>query len=587
MPVKWVIISEPWYNPMDIENELQEARTQHRQGNIAAALPVYQAILDQQPDHPEALHLLGVASLQGGDNDKAVELIGRAVELEPDNTRMHNNLGSALLGLERVEEATERFRRSMELDPAFAEAPYNLGCALHLMHDPAGAETAYRRALEIAPQHRTAHNNLGAVLQSLGRFDEAVEEFREAVRLTPDSGECHANLVAVLELTNRMEEAERAAVDLMRVSPDNPVGRVLKARVEQRAGRLEPARELLDSVLAERQEPIIRHMALVEMSQLLDRAAAYPDAFRARTEAKQLRRSMPDADSWDTKSFGEFVRRCHAWFTPERMAPADEPSGEFLDRPVFYVGFPRSGTTLMEQVLGAHPGLVTTSEKSPLDRMTRNTGEAIGRTLELPEDLAGLTAAETGKLRQKFVDAAREIIGDDLARRRLVDKMPMNIVSAGIVNRLFPEARILVALRDPRDVCLSCYMQNFSANRAMLNFTEIESTGRFYARVMELWLRDREILTVPWLEYRYEDLVEDFAGTVRRVLAFIDVPWDDSVTGYAEYAKGRNIMTPSYSEVVKPVSAKAVGRWRNYQAELKPILPMLEPFVKAFGYDPS
>jgi len=254
---------------------------------------------------------------------------------------------------------------------------------------------------------------------------------------------------------------------------------------------------------------------------------------------------------------------------------------------VFFVGFPRSGTTLLEQVLDAHPDLVTTGERTPLNLMINSTDQLIGRQLKFPEDIESINEDEIMKLRQGFFQAARNVTGEDFMQRRLVDKMPLNIVKLGLVNRIFPDAKVLVALRDPRDTCLSCYFQQFRPNRAMLNFLELATTGEFYATVMGLWLHYRSVLSVPWMEYRYETLVEDFENTVREVLDFIGVPWNEAVTEYADYARSKNINTPSYSDVVSGISKSAIGRWRHYRDELTPILPILEPFVKEFGYEPS
>ncbi len=200
-----------------------------------------------------------------------------------------------------------------------------------------------------------------------------------------------------------------------------------------------------------------------------------------------------------------------------------------------------------------------------------------------PEVLGELTGGELAGAREQFwVEAER--LGGPLRGRRLVDKLPLNIVELGFVSLLFPRARVVIALRDPRDVCLSCFMQRFRLNDAMANFLDLEQTAKTYAAVMGLWLHYRGALTLAWHEYRYEDLVADFEGVVGGVLDFIGIAWHDDVAHYREKAGQSAITTPSYRGVTGALDGRAIGRWRAYREPLAPILPTLAPFVAAFGY---
>ena len=171
-----------------------------------------------------------------------------------------------------------------------------------------------------------------------------------------------------------------------------------------------------------------------------------------------------------------------------------------------------------------------------------------------------------------------------LAGRRVVDKLPLNLVDAGLISLLFPDARIIVALRDPRDAVLSCFMQDFRLNDAMAAFLGRASTAGLYHAVMSLWLHYRTVLALPWMEYRYEDLVADFEGTVRDLLSFVGEPWDPVVLRYREAIPGRAISTPSYAAVTSPIHGQAVERWRRYADWLAPEAAVLAPYVAAFGY---
>jgi hypothetical protein len=247
---------------------------------------------------------------------------------------------------------------------------------------------------------------------------------------------------------------------------------------------------------------------------------------------------------------------------------------------VFLIGFPRSGTTLLDQILDAHPALHTMEEKPAIDIVKQAVERLTGG---YPDALASLTAEDTVKLRRVYFAEVARFMGG-VPQGILVDKMPLNTIEVGLIHRLFPRARILLALRHPCDVVLSGFMQAFKPNAAMVHFGDLADTARFYASVMGLWRRYAEVLPLEVLTTRYEDLVTDFEAETRRILAFLELPWDDSVLTYAERAKSRAIATPSYHQVVQPIYARSVGRWRNYREQMADVLPLLRPFVDVFGY---
>ncbi len=572
---------------MDFDLELERARSVHRSGGIAEAIPIYERILQTEPDHPEALSLLGIAKLQTGCAADALSLLERAAALAPDQAKIQNNLGIALLSVGRLAEAITRFRAAGELDPALADAPYNLGNAFRASNRLEDAKRAYREALRINPAHAAANNNLGSVLQALDDMAAAVEQYRTAARNAPQSPEFLSNLVAALEALNRTEEAEREARELLRTAPDFPIARLMQARLDRRGGRLEAARTLLEPAIASEPAPAELCPLLYEQARVLDELGEYQGAFAACTRAKEVRGHLPDAARWDLAEYPRHVARYHAWFTAERIASIPGSPGYDTASPVFLVGFPRSGTTLIEQMLATHPGVATTGERTPLDRLSLARRPEGGSGMDLPDRLAALTAEDLNGYRRQYFEIADDVIGAPLGNRTLIDKMPLNIVELGVANWLFPCCKVIVALRDPRDAVLSCYMQNFQMNRAMQQFSSLEGAARLYAGVMGLWRHYRNILTMPWLEYRYEDLVSSPQATVTELLEFIGEKWNNAVDRYAEQAAENRIRTPSYEAVTRPIHSRAVGRWRNYEADLRPILPILEPFVDAFGYEPS
>lgn len=596
---------------------LAEGARRHQQGELRKAAACYRQVLRLDPRQPDALHLSGLVAYQDGDYAGALALVRQALAVDARQAAFHNSAGVVLLALDRLAEAEQYFRRALDRDPLYAEALNNLGNALQRQHLLAEAVAAYGRAIEARPEYAEAWCNRGRALHLEGRAEDAVASLRQALTLRPGwpkatrwlgdalgaagdrdaaeaayrealagdatDAETYAALAALLERGNRLDDALAAADAALRSNPKLLRAAVTAARVLRRGNDPQAALTKLDAVPTAGAPQEERAAAAFERGQILDRTGAYAAAYQAFVEGNLLLAEEPAALRIDRTLFPRLIERLRQRFTPEWVAgwpPA--PSADAAAAPVFLVGFPRSGTTLLDQILDAHPALTTMEEKDALDQVRRAVGRLPGG---YPEALAGLDDAAVEGLRRLYWREVARHLGD-LGGRRLVDKMPLNTIDAGLIHRLFPQARILLALRHPCDVVLSGFMQAMQPNAAMTLFDSLVSTAQFYAQVMELWRHYRTVLPLTYLEVRYEDLVADLPGQAQRILSFLGLPWDDAVLGYAEHAKTRSIATPSYHQVVQPIYRRSVDRWRNYAFAFAfaDVLPVLEPFIAAFGY---
>jgi hypothetical protein len=249
-------------------------------------------------------------------------------------------------------------------------------------------------------------------------------------------------------------------------------------------------------------------------------------------------------------------------------------------------GHPRSGTTLLEQILDAHPEIVSAEETHILhDEAYLPLSRGFDPSSSVLQVLDAAPASQLLLSRENYFRFTELFIGKSLSGKLLIDKNPALNVLIPAVIRIFPEARFLVALRDPRDVCLSCFMQPLAINPVSSSYLTLEGTVGQYASVMGLWRALLPRMRNPHLEVRYEEVVGDLEAVARRVLAFLDVSWDEGVLRYHEHAKNKPVRSPSYSEVTKPVFKTAIGRWKNYQKYLEPWLSRLAPFLQAYNYD--
>ena len=325
----------------------------------------------------------------------------------------------------------------------------------------------------------------------------------------------------------------------------------------------------------------IRH----ELGLVYDRLGDSTAAFQAFADANRLQLQAPQHQNENPRTYLEFVAAWHrdftqAWLASCKPHPGDPASAS----PVFIIGFPRSGTTLLEQILDAHPRLRAIEEKPLINDLMHEVVALQTGTEQLPQTLARLDAGQAASLRQGYFQAAARYVRLEPGEI-LVDKLPLNIVRVPLIWRIFPDARFILALRHPCDVCLSCFMHLFGMNPAMANFTTLEDTALLYTEVMGLWQHYAQFLPLHCHRLRYEDMVADPRGETQRLFDFLGLEWDEAVLRFHEHARRRKrIDTPSYHQVTEPIYARATNRWKRYRGQLEPVMERLRPFVEAFGY---
>ena len=358
--------------------------------------------------------------------------------------------------------------------------------------------------------------------------------------------------------------------------------------MQRRAGRYEQAETLLRQLTCASSEEI-RVQAGYELGTVLDRQGRYDEAMSAFLEAKAiLTPQVPPlmAQLQDLRVRFKKLQASLSAATFQRWVDS-APAFRMRRRLALLCGYARSGTTLLEQVLDAHPDVVSAEETHIF---VDNAFEPLQR--DEPDEtfmLAALEAAQAQALqrsRDSYFNEVERLLGNPVGGRVLIDKNPALTAFIPAFIRIFPEARLLVAMRDPRDVCLSAFMQaQYPLARETAPLLTLAGAVEEYASKMELWKTFAPLIRNPWLEVRYRELVHDLESVAHRVLDFLDVPWDERVLRYHQHARQKMVRSISYADVRKPVFKSAIGRWRNYQKYFEPHMDQLAPFLKAFGYE--
>ncbi|MDE0811333.1 MAG: sulfotransferase, partial [Alphaproteobacteria bacterium] len=459
-------------------------------------------------------------------------------------------------------------------------------------------------------------NNLGNLYRALGRTEKAGEIFALALKQTPLSAPLHRNrallnrdagqiedgvaaarraaicepsrmdgLLIIAEMQERranLREAKKLMSRAVIGAPENADGAALFARIHRRDGDCGTALRLLRESPAASSNRVGSHKLLFEAAQAEQALGQHEKAFGTLIKANlQQISATPRGRADPARAFDQIYALGEVIDRLDDKGPSTIDCCKREDMPVFLVGFPRSGTTLLDQVLDSHPSVVVLEEKPLVAGVIRRMKNA---NLLYPQDLPGLNNTFLEELRSGYLEDRDGYI--DVPKSSVfIDKLPLNIVHVALIQRIFPKAKFLLALRDPCDVCLSCFAQSFELNDWMAVFTDIAETARMYDEVFDLWFRTLEKLQLDHHVVRYEDLISDLRGTASAVLTFLGLEWDDGMAAFHEHAKRRgNLSTPSHAQVTQPIYGHAVRRWKRYGAAMDDIAEFLGPRRAALGY---
>ncbi len=440
-----------------------------------------------------------------------------------------------------------------------------------------------------APRHPGVQHYIGETYALLKLPERAIASYELAAQLSGAGPPTWMELASLYERAHRLDEAEDLIERTVRSGYDLALVSLVRGRIQRRQKRLEAAETTFRTLIARVPEGSQWACeAWSELALMKDGQCDFDGAIEAIEHCKRAQRSR-DAQHW---AASEIVHDCMKEliagigrddFSRWRDDAATLPP----KRTALLTGFPRSGTTLLEQVLDSHPDVASSEEREFIGKelfLAMRFGHPI---TPLIDALNELQPKEIDFQRQRYFQAMEYLLGEPIDDRMHLDKNPAYNLTIPLVLRFLPETRLIVALRDPRDVVLSCYLRYLPLNAVSVRFLDIRRTADRYVLDMGTWLKLRELISVPWCQIRYEDTVTDLEGTARRALETLGLPWADQVLDYRHRVlDAKHISSPSYEAVAQPIYTRAIGRWRNYERLLDPILEKLDPFVREFGYAP-
>ncbi len=492
------------------------ARRSEERGYIEFALEDYERAVEFAPQDPAIYDSFALCALRTGAFARAIAALNVALSAKPDNPLLLYRRGLAFAHSDDFRSAERDYEAALALDPEYVDALASLALVKARRSEAAHAREFAAKALALAPRHVTA---------SMALVQADLSE-------------------------NKYADAEKRAVELL-------------------DGNVLPLEAL--------------PTALAMLGDALDGQKRFAEAFAAYSRQNEALRRL-FAPQYSGSPGGDAARHLVGYFENESLhrwrAPDDggNAQGDIAGH-VFLLGFMRSGTTLLEQVLTGDPKIAVLEEKALLAA----AGEKYMTSIPALETLARLEGKDLARQRELYWQAVREHV-PDVAGKIILDKQPLNTTKLPLIAKLFPNARILLALRDPRDVVLSCYRRNLKVTASQFDFLSLDSCARFYASVMRLGEISRQLLVLELLEHRYEAMVEDFEGRVRAVCTFVGIEWSESLRNFDKRAPVAQLLSPSAAQIRRPLYGEGVGQWRRYADQLAPVLPILEPWVEKFGY---
>jgi tetratricopeptide (TPR) repeat protein len=531
---------------MDISKALQTALQYLQSDSAEKCVELCSNVLAANPGLIEAIYLRGCAAFLTGDVSLSISDLEIVHRKHPEHLHAAYYFGRSLCAAGRLQHAL------IPLQAAMIETE-----------------------LEVVSRYE-----LAKCLTQLRRRGEAIDHYNAILELQSDNVQVMANLASLLERENRLEEATSQVVKALSVDPANQTAQMTQATVNRRNGDYLEAAQQFRRLASEIDKPINSSIVWNQLGQCLEGMGDWEEAFSAFTESNRiLKGNHPSATPDPVGTHGiKTLERIRSWLSDSpvkswKVSPKPDPGGI-----AFLVGFPRSGTTLLDSMLSAHPDIEVLEEKGLFAGLHQNW--AAPGTLEA-----------LGEINSSQIEDARDIYRQEMNQHRrrperslVIDKLPLNLAYMFLINRLFPEAPIIFLQRHPLDACISCFSQSFELEATMAYFLDLEDTAQYYNAVMQVAALSIEQISNPLHTMHYEDLVSDPEGQLSGLIGYLALDWNDSVLEYRNRDSADSHNTPSYQQVSQPLHSRSIGKWQHYSKQLAPLLANLQPWVKRFDY---
>lgn len=564
---------------MDLKEKLKDAYKEIRTENFVKAENIYKDILKKSSNNFEANLNLGTLYARQSKFHEAVKYLEVAISQNSKVPQIYNNLGLIYTHLDKNEKAIEVFNKVIKLNSASSVTYCHLGIAYTNLSKVIEAEESYKKSLELDPKNALSLYNYGTLFKRLNDPKNAEKYLTKAISISPNNFPPYNNLMEVYDKSNQNEKLKKLIDDAKSKFKNNTSINLFDAKLLFKLREYEKVIELLEKISFDGKEKYKEHNRTELIAKSYDHISNYKKAFEYFKITNEVNYDL-NKDIVDKNKYIEVIEKRIKFFDKEKSI--DWPVLSEINKnsdPTFLIGFPRSGTTLLDTILRSHPLIDVLEEKPIVDKFVEllNT--------KIKSDFKNLKDHKIDKEMRDFYFREKSNYSSKKNCKIVIDKMPLNTVYVGEIVRFFPNAKFIFAIRHPSDCVLSCFMQNFLLNNAMTNFLNLEDSAKLYNQVMILWELYNNKLKINFHMIRYEDLIENFETEVKKLLNYLGVDWSNKVTEFYKTSKKRGMLnTPSYNQVSQPLYTKSIGRWKNYQDQFQDISPILDKWIQKFSY---
>ncbi len=569
------------FNKNDLEKSLNLALTQIEKNNLEKASNIYKKILKKYPNNFDANFNLGTIFAKKNNLEKSVALLENAALIDPTNEKIFNNLGLIYLNLGENDKALEKTKKAINLNPNSSTAYCHLGMIYLSLGNINEASESYFKSIKLNSNNITANYNLGNLFKRINNIEKSEQYLSKTIELDTVHLPAYNNLLELYDLSNQNDKFEELIKKAENNFQKNPTIILFRAKLYYKHKKFKEVVQSLENIKFGEDENFKEDTRLETIAKSYDQLGNYIDAYKFFKQTNELK-FKTDKNNANKETYINIIKKRINYFSNLNNNDWKHQKNEdnFKD-PVFLIGFPRSGTTLLDTILRSHPSIDVLEEKPIIDAFVKKLEKKIDSQFY---NLRSPNPSLRAEMRNFYFNEKNKYLSNN-QKVIIIDKMPLNIIYVGEILRFFPNAKFILAIRDPRDCVLSCFMQNFLLNNAMANFLNLNDTAKMYDLVMKLWQTYINKFSINYHTIKYEDLVSNFKNSITNLLTFLDTTWSEEVSEFYKTSQKRGmISTPSYNQVSQPLYSKSIGRWKNYENELSEVKQYLENWIKKYGY---
>ena len=555
----------------------------HRmQGRFDKAIESYNKCVLLKPDYTNAYFNMALILKNQGEFDKSIEIFMECISYNPNYVEAYNNIGNILKDQGKIVESIQSFTKAISINPNYADAWSNMGTALMDQGKIAKAIEAYNKAISIKPEFAEAYNNLGIAFKKQNKLEEAIIAFEKSLSFKPDYVLAWLNGADALEKWNKLERLAiwlKKACQTLEKIPSSI--EFYKAKLLWRNKKFKESYDIIASIDYKSIPNTLQRAFFILKAQCFDKREDFDNAFDYFSRSNLLLKQSRDYVKCNPEKYFQNLKDQLKKLKKTSSLRIKPYPIENNFKPVFLVGFPRSGTTLLDTILRSHSKIDFVEEQPAVSNVmsffkSNGYNEIINK--KLPQQLLV-------KANEIYISEFKKHLTNFESDNVYIDKLPLNIVNIPLIQILYPNAKFILALRHPMDTIFSCWMQDFKLNQAMANMVDLDRIVDFYDVAMSTFKLCKAKYKLQVYEIKYENLLTNFNEETSALLKFLGLKWEPQVLNYRETALKRGrINTPSYSQVIQPIYKSAIYRWINYEKYLEKYMKQLSPWINDFGY---